>query len=162
VRSGTWSEDVDSFISYSLSVQNRRKTRAGHSLENQMEKIFQANSIHYTRGGKTEGKKKPDFILPNIKEYLDPLFPETQLTMLGAKTTCKDRWRQVLTEAGRIGNKHLLTLQPGISVAQLDEMASASLTLVVPAGLHDTFDASRRARLMSCEQFIDLVKFKQN
>ena len=161
VRSGAWSEDVDSFISYSLSVANRRKTRAGYALENHMEKIFLANSIYYTRGGKTEGKKKPDFILPSIEEYLNPLFTETQLTMLGAKTTCKDRWRQVLTEAERIGNKHLLTLQPGISVPQLDEMAGANLTLVVPKGLHDTFDPSRRNSLMSFEQFIDFVRFKQ-
>ena len=161
LRSGGWSEDVDAFISFSLSVQNRRKSRAGHALENQVEKVFQANSIDYTRGGKTEGSKKPDFILPSIEKYHDSLFPEARLTMLGAKTSCKDRWRQVLTEAGRIGNKHLLTLQPGISVTQLDEMTDAHLTLVVPMGLHDSFDVSRRSRLMSCEQFIDLAKFKQ-
>jgi hypothetical protein len=30
--------------------------------------------------------------------------------MLGVKTTCSDRWRQVLAEADRIQLKHLLTL----------------------------------------------------
>ena len=37
--------DVDGFISYSLSVQNRRKSRAGLALENHLEFIFQANEV---------------------------------------------------------------------------------------------------------------------
>lgn len=37
--------------------------------------------------------------------------------MLAAKTSTKDRWRQVLDEAGRIPDKHLFTIAPaGISV----------------------------------------------
>ena len=31
--------------------------------------------------------------------------------MLAVKTTCKDPWRQILTEADHIGTKHLLTQQ---------------------------------------------------
>lgn len=36
--------------------------------------------------------------------------------MLGAKTTIKERWRQVLEEANRIERKHLITLEPAVSV----------------------------------------------
>ena len=42
--------------------------------------------------------------------------------MLAAKTSCKDRWRQVLAEADRIRTKHLLTLEPAISKIQTAEM----------------------------------------
>ncbi len=42
--------------------------------------------------------------------------------MLAVKTTCKDRWRQILNEAQRIKPKHLLTLQEGVSHRQFDEM----------------------------------------
>ena len=34
------------------------------------------------------------------------------------KSTCKDRWRQVLSEADRIPNKHLFTLEAAISENQ--------------------------------------------
>src|SRR5690606_13929557 len=41
--SGQDGADVDGFISFSLSVQNRRKSRAGHSLEHHLEEIFKIN-----------------------------------------------------------------------------------------------------------------------
>ena len=49
--------------------------------------------------------------------------------MLAVKSTCKDRWRQILAEADRLPVKHLLTLEPGISVAQTDEMTPAMWSL---------------------------------
>jgi len=82
-----------------------------------MEQIFREHDIIYTRGGITEGRLKPDFIFPGITHYHDMAFPENVLTMLAAKTTCKDRWRQIRNEAKRIPVKHLLTLEPGISEA---------------------------------------------
>lgn len=116
--------DVDSFISFSLSVQNRRKSRAGLSLENHIEALLKSQEILYTHTPVTENKAKPDFIFPCIEAYKDEQYEENYLTMLGAKSTCKDRWRQVLSEAGRISRKHLLTLEPSISTNQTDEMAA--------------------------------------
>ncbi|WP_419627422.1 type II restriction endonuclease, partial [Thiolapillus sp.] len=104
-------DDVDSFISFSLSVQNRRKSRAGHALENHLEEIFISRQICYQRGATTENRARPDFLFPSGGEYHDPFFDSNLLTMLGAKSTCKDRWRQVLSEAERIPDKHLLTLE---------------------------------------------------
>ncbi|MBA7583938.1 hypothetical protein ES708_25889 [subsurface metagenome] len=40
--------DVDEFISYSLSVQNRRKSRAGYAFENHLTVVFDSNSIMYS------------------------------------------------------------------------------------------------------------------
>lgn len=56
--------------------------------------------------------------------------------MLAVKTTCKDRWRQVLNEADKINNIHLFTLQEGVSLTQFREMQSAGVKLVVPLPLH--------------------------
>ena len=64
---------------------------------------------------------------------------------LGVKSTSKDCWRQVLTEADRIPQKHLCTQEAGISTKQTDEMRRQSLTLVVPAGLHATYTAGQHA-----------------
>lgn len=150
--------DVDAFIAFSLSVQNRRKSRAGHALENHLSAIFSAADIQFTRGGKTEGNKRPDFLLPSVKNYHDPEFPVDRLTLLGAKSSCKDRWRQVLSEAARIPEKHLITLQPSISPAQTDEMVGSRLQLVLPRSLHATYTKNQQQQLLSLEHFIEMVR----
>jgi len=153
--------DVDGFLSFSLSVQNRRKARAGQALENHLEAIFEAQNIRYQRGAETENRNKPDFLFPGRIEYLDPNFPSERLTMLGAKSTLKDRWRQVLSEAVRVEEKHLLTLEPGVSENQTDEMRAKKLQLVVPRSLHQTYRAAQQTWLMSLSDFISVVRARQ-
>ena len=82
--------------------------------------------------------------------------------MLGAKSTCEDRWRQVLSEASRIPDKHLVTLEPGITANQTDEMKAKHLQLVVPAAIHDTYKASQQDWLMDVAQFVELVTERQD
>src|SRR3546814_10861456 len=81
--------------------------------------------------------------------------------MLGAKSTLKDRWRQVLSEAEKLNEKHLLTLSPGISENQTDEMRAKRLQLVVPSGLHSTYRPAQQNWLLSLGQFITLVHGRQ-
>jgi len=153
--------DVDGFIAFSLSVQNRRKSRAGLALENHLEILFKEGDILYSRTPVTENKSKPDFIFPGQKEYHDNSFDALKLTMLGVKSSCKDRWRQVLSEADRIDRKHLLTLEAAISKAQTDEMEFKKLQLVVPQGLQDTYLLEQQQWLISLTEFIELVRNKQ-
>ncbi|MEZ4503569.1 MAG: type II restriction endonuclease [Dehalococcoidia bacterium] len=148
---------VDDFFSYSLSVQNRRKARAGRALENHLRALFEMQRVRFSAGPTTEGRRRPDFLFPGIDQYRDPAFPADRLTMLGAKTTCKERWRQVLTEARRLDEKHLCTLEPSISEAQLTEMDEERLTLVVPRSLHETYAPVSRARLLTLTEFLTLV-----
>lgn len=153
--------DVDGFIAFSLSVQNRRKARVGQALENHLEAVFQANSVRYARGAETENRNKPDFLFPGQAEYRDPAYPAARLTMLGAKSTVKDRWRQVLSEAARIETKHLLTLEPAVSENQTNEMQAKLLQLVVPAPLHPTYRQNQRDWLMGLKEFIELAAARQ-
>lgn len=154
--------NVEDFIAFSLSVQNRRKARAGQSLELHLEALFHANGIRFARGAETENKNKPDFLFPGASEYRDEAFPAARLTMLGAKSTLKDRWRQVLSEAKRITHKHLVTLEPGISEAQTNQMQAENLQLVVPVKIHETFRAGQRAWLMKVTDFVELAKARQD
>ncbi|HFD86044.1 MAG TPA: restriction endonuclease [Gammaproteobacteria bacterium] len=153
--------DVDGFISFSLSVLNRRKSRAGYSFEHHFEAILKAGSINYSRQAITENKSKPDFLFPGITEYNDRNYPSGNLTMLGLKSSCKERWAQVLQEADRIPEKHLLTLEPGISESQTTRMAASKLQLVLPEGIHDSYSASQQKWLMSVEDFLRLVSERQ-
>lgn len=154
-------KDVDEFISYSLSVQNRRKSRVGQSLENHFEELLKSRNIRYDRTKITENKSKPDFIFPSITQYHDTTFPSEKLTMLGAKSSCKDRWRQVLAEADRIEHKHLLTLEAAISTNQTNEMIQKNLQLVIPQPIHKTYTKSQQEWLMDVDTFLELLQEKQ-
>jgi hypothetical protein len=153
--------DVDGFISFSFSVQNRRKSRAGLVFENHLETLFQGNGIKYSRTPITENKAKPDFLFPGKAEYHDLNFDVLNLTMLGVKSSCKDRWRQVLVEADRIEKKHLLTLEAGISKNQTDEMEAKSLQLVIPERLHNLYSTEQKEWLINLSEFAELVLERQ-
>lgn len=150
--------DTDQFIAFSLSVQNRRKSRAGYAFAHHVEAALRESEIVYKREATTEKRNAADFLFPDEAAYHDPAFPAAGLKMLAVKTTCKDRWRQVLSEADRIRPKHLLTLEPAISLAQTDEMQSQSLQLVLPAPLHATFRPQQQAWLMTFRDFLYLVR----
>ena len=77
--------------------------------------------------------------------------------MLGVKTTCKDRWRQILSEAKRIDDKHLLTLESPISPAQTEEMKEHGVQLVIPKPLHKPYRPEQQQWLMSVDDFISTV-----
>jgi len=151
--------DVDGFISFSLSVQNRRKSRMGHSLENHLAAVLRAHDIRHARGAVTEHNHKPDFLFPDRETYqAAPAEGDPRLTMLGAKSTCKDRWRQVLAEAEKISRKHLLTLEPGISEPQTDQMEASRLQLVVPSSIQASYTEAQRGWLWSVGDFISEVQ----
>ncbi len=56
-----------------------------------------------------------------------------------AKSSCKDQWRHVLAEAEKIPKKHLLTLEPGISEHQTEQMSASQLQLIVPDAIQDSY-----------------------
>lgn len=140
---------------------NRRKSRAGWAFGNHIEALLLAHSITFKREGMTEKRNGPDFLFPGEAAYRDLSWPSEKLTMLGAKTSCKDRWRQVLAEANRIDEKHLITLEPGISGTQTDEMKAQKLRLVVPSGLHQTYREEQKTWLFNVSNFLELVKSRQ-
>jgi hypothetical protein len=154
-------EGVDDFVAFSLSVQNRRKSRMGYSLQNQLGALFDSQKLRYEAQAVTEGKNKPDFIFPGSKEYHDRRFDSTLLVMLGAKSTLKERWRQILTEAEKIPSKHLCTLEPGISKDQTDDIAHHSIQLVIPESFHQTYTEKQRPQLWTVSTFVEFVKRKQ-
>lgn len=154
---------VEEFVRVANSILNRRKSRAGKSLEHHLEAIFSANNILFDSQIVTEGKKKPDFIFPSGGAYHDMSYPTEKLVLLAAKTTCKDRWRQVLNEANRLRdeNKYLCTLQQGVSPDQMDEMQSEKVILVVPKPYITCYPKDRQDRIWTVSKFVQYVKSLQ-
>lgn len=152
---------VDAFVAMANEVLNRRKSRAGKSLEHHLADIFTHNQLLFEEQVITEENKKPDFVFPNGKCYHNISFPGDLLTVLGAKTTCKDRWRQVLNEADRVDDKYLFTLQQGISSNQLKEMQDYHLHLVVPHKYITSFPKEYRDGICDLSSFIGMVRERQ-
>jgi hypothetical protein len=149
---------LDDFISRAQTVLQRRKARSGRSLELHTREILIeerfVEGADFQHGPQSEPGKRPDFLFPSQSAYRDPSFPAGQLRMLATKTTCRDRWRQVINEADRIAVKHLLTLQEGVSEAQFREMTQANVQLVVPEPLIVKFPKAIQPDIQTLESFL--------
>lgn len=152
---------VEELVDMANTILNRRKSRAGKSLEHHLAEVFRVFNLTFDPQAVTEDNKKPDFVFPGARAYHDYAFDSSKLIVLASKTTCKDRWRQILNEADRVPEKHLFTLQQGISTNQLAEMYKYGVRLVVPRAYIDTFPKEFRDRLFTLDSFVRLVKEKQ-
>lgn len=148
--------DVDDFVETAARIMNRRKSRAGRSLENHVGYLLARAGIPHSVRPNVDGK--PDIVIPGEKQYLDSQYPMKKLMVVGIKTTCKDRWRQVLNEGKRVPQKFILTIQQGISENQVREMEEARIQLVVPGQLQKLYPPNTRKRLMGFETFIEAAK----
>lgn len=154
-------KSVEELIETANSILNRRKSRAGKSLENHLSEVFKAFDLRFGAQAITEDNKKPDFLFPGADSYNDKKFNPKKLIMLASKTTCKDRWRQILNEADKIKTKHLFTLQQGISKNQLEEMYKYNVQLVVPEKYVSTFPKEFQPKILTLKSFVDYVQYTQ-
>eukprot|EP00456_Euglypha_rotunda_P036162 TRINITY_DN277_c0_g2_i2.p2 TRINITY_DN277_c0_g2~~TRINITY_DN277_c0_g2_i2.p2 ORF type:complete len:410 (+),score=67.87 TRINITY_DN277_c0_g2_i2:90-1319(+) len=155
-------DNIEDFVARAQSILQRRKSRSGRSLELHAKAIFMEENLKegadFEHQPESETGKRPDFLFPSAAAYQNSSFPANRLRLLAAKTTCKDRWRQVLNEADRIPIKHILTLQEGISANQFKEMTDSNVRLVVPAPLVDCYPHTVRPHLQTLESFIGDVR----
>lgn len=153
---------IEEFVARAQSILQRRKARSGRSLELHTREIFLEENLRegedFQHQGESERGHRPDFLFPSAAAYKNREFPDAWLRMLAVKTTCKDRWRQILNEAHRIERKHLLTLQEGVSENQFKEMSEAQVQLVVPAPLIASYPEAVRPHLQTLESFIGDVR----
>lgn len=149
--------DVESFVELANRVLNRRKSRVGKSLEHHLAAIFNANGLAYEPQVRTEGNKKPDFVFPSEGAYHNPSYPVSGLVVLAAKTTYKDRWRQILKEANRTKDGTHYLIKQGNSNRQLEEMTAEHVQLVVPRQYHSAYPMPYRSTIWLLKRFILFV-----
>jgi type II restriction enzyme len=97
--------DIDDFLHTAGTIMNRRKARAGRSLENHVEFLLRRAKIPHTMRPALDADGRPDILIPSEDAYRDIAWAEDRLFVVGLKTTCKDRWRQILNEAPRMRAK---------------------------------------------------------
>lgn len=149
-------KSIDEFLKIANSILQRRKARAGRSVENQFEMILKESKIVHVMRPHIEGE--PDVVIPSVDAYNDKNYPLEKLFIIGIKRTCKDRWRQVLNEATRVPKKYIFTIQPSISKKQLDTMKRANVTLIVPSYFHKNYPPSS----MDIYTLTDFLSYVQN
>ena len=150
--------NIDEFVSAANSITNRRRARAGRSFENHIGFILEEAGIPFEHQPNVDGR--PDFIVPGADAYNDRKYPVERLFVIGAKTTSRERWRQLLDEGRRVPRKYFMTLQPNMSKQQFNAIAEADVRLVVPKSLHGGYPDSSASinELLSVEGFIDVVR----
>ena len=145
---------IDEFVARAQTVLQRRNARAGRSLELHARQVFLEEGLreseHFDHDVESEPGRRPDFLFPSQSRYLDPAYHDDRLWMPAVKTTCRDRWRQILNEADRIPTKHLLTVQEGVSESQFREMKESGVQLVVPSRLWTTIPPSYDGNSCRC------------
>jgi type II restriction enzyme len=150
---------VDDFVQEANSVLQRRKARAGRSLESHLASVLEDHRIAFEAQPILDGTR-PDFVMPSAHAYEQAEPGNDEVFVVAVKTTCKDRWRQVTKEGPRATTRYLVTLQRGISSSQMREIREAGVRLVVPADRHKDFAQEDRRDLLTLERFIELLPTK--
>src|ERR1700675_1125804 len=70
-------KDVDDFLRTASSIMNRRKARAGRSLENHVEYILKKSGIPHVIRPQLDGE--PDIVIPSAEAYNDNSYPTNKL-----------------------------------------------------------------------------------
>jgi hypothetical protein len=153
--------DVSAYLSLAQTTLQRRKARAGRSIEHQLAAIFDEEGILYSAQIETEPGSKPDFVFPSGNDYQSRPVGDASLDMLASKSTLRDRWHHVRTEAAKIPRKHLFTLDEGVSEAQFHEIRAAGIQLVTPAGRVRRFSGVTRRNLITLGSFVEYRRAKQ-
>ena len=149
--------NIDEFVSTANSITNRRRARAGRSFENHIRFTLEDAGIPFEHQPDIDGR--PDFVIPNADAYNDWDYPVDRLFVIGAKTTSRERWRQLLDEGMRARVKHFMTIQPSMSNRQFNAIIDADVRLVVPESLHIGYPCSTaEEELLSIHKFIDIVR----
>ena len=139
-----------------LSASQQRKSRAGYSYEHHIEAMLEGGNIPFQKQVIVEARKRPDFILPSLK-WIDSGKPDSRTGLiLSAKTTLRERWKQVEREKG--GRRlFLTTVDENIAGNAIEDMASFGVQLVIPESLLKSNLAiySRHENVLGFRDFCD-------
>ncbi|WP_316356878.1 type II restriction endonuclease [Devosia sp.] len=121
-----------------LSAAQQRKSRAGYSYEHHIEAMLTGGSIPFQKQVIIEAKKRPDFILPSLKFMNSGTDKASTGLILSAKTTLRERWKQVEREMGGHRRLFLTTVDENIAGNAIEDMASFGVHLVIPESLKES------------------------
>jgi hypothetical protein len=140
-----------------LSAAQQRKSRAGKSFELHIERMLKDGRVPYEAQVVIESKKRPDFVLPDFRLYSDTERAREEALVLSAKTTLRERWKQVHGEI-RDCDLYLATVDENVAASAICEMGEAGIILVVPESLKvsDAAVYRKQSNVISFGEFFGL------
>lgn len=151
-------DELPSIDALMLSASQQRKSRAGYSYEHHIEAMLTDGNIPFEKQVILASKKRPDFILPSLA-FIDSgkTGAETGL-ILSAKTTLRERWKQVEREKGS-RPLFLTTVDENIAGSAIEDMASIGVFLVIPESLRESkaSEYDGHANVLSFHDFCEKV-----
>jgi hypothetical protein len=139
-----------------LSASQQRKSRAGYSYEHHIEAMLAGGSIPFQKQVIVDAKKRPDFILPSLAWIDSEKSSAPSGLILSAKTTLRERWKQVEREKGS-RRLFLTTVDENIAGNAIEDMASFGVYLVIPESLRASKETeySRYPNVLGFREFCD-------
>ena len=136
---------------YCLSLGQGRKSRAGATIEDVVEKLFVQLGYEFDTQPLVNGK--PDFIFPSKAQYEENA---NQTIVFTTKRTARERWRQIITEGARGAQLFLGTIDPDITSHQLSEMNDHRVWVVVPQDMKNKIpDYKNAPNVIPYREFFD-------
>ena len=116
--------------------------------------MLEAGSIPFAKQVVMDAKKRPDFVLPSLVHLKKPYEGAQRGLILSAKTTLRERWKQVQREMGG-SDLFLATVDESIAANAIEDMASMGINLVVP----ETLKKSRDTEYVRHDNVLDFATF---
>lgn len=139
-----------------LSASQQRKSRAGYSFEHQIQAMLTAGGIPFVQQVVIDAaKRRPDFVLPSLDHLNRTLKGPKRGLILSAKTTLRERWKQVEREIRKRNDLYLATVDETVAGSVIGEMAALNIHLVVPEALKASSDTeyARHANVIDFATF---------
>ncbi|TCP99540.1 EcoRII-like protein [Sphingomonas sp. PP-F2F-A104-K0414] len=139
-----------------LSASQQRKSRAGYSYEYHIEAMLADGAIPFEKQVIIEARKRSDFLIPSLEWVNQEQSFTSNGFILSAKTTLRERWKQVEREKGT-RRLFLTTVDENVAGNVIGDMASIGVQLVVPESLIEARETeySGHVNVMSFKAFCE-------
>jgi hypothetical protein len=138
-----------------LSASQLRKSRAGRSFEQHISCILSDGEIAFEEQAVTGGRR-PDFVLPDLNILKDSKRSFNDAIVLSAKTTLRERWKQIVMERFNCA-LFLATVDDRVSSEAIEDMSKQGICLVVPESLKKSKETcyKNKANVITFRDFFD-------
>ena len=155
--------DLDTFFEVSRRYQNSRFKRAGDSWESHLDAALHRTGVHYCwNKRKLADGVKPDFLFPSREIYTTDSTPPGTVTFMGAKTTAKERWLQLVGEAAGASERYLATMDRELNREVLITMKGKRVIPVIPESWIKKYYTDEPEGIISFADFIVILKDREN
>jgi hypothetical protein len=138
-----------------LSASQHRKSRAGRSFEQHIARLLRDGKIAFEEQAVTGGRR-PDFVLPSLVVLKAKKRTFEEAMVLSAKTTLRERWKQVTMEKYNCA-LFLATVDDRVSSDAIDDMSTQGIHLVVPESLKKSKETCYKGKInvITFREFFD-------